>query len=117
AWGGEIYVPKIPSFKITDLAEAIAPGAEQKIIGIRPGEKIHEVMITENDSLNTIEFDKYYVLMPPSHFWDDKEMIKEFNGKPVEIGFKYDSLTNTSWLSVEELRTAIKENVDSSFSV
>lgn len=117
AWGGEIYVPKIPSFKITDLAQAVAPGCEQKIVGIRPGEKIHEEMITETDSLVTLEFDKYYVITPSTPQWDVEEMIQKMKGKRVQIGFKYNSGTNTEWLNVEQLRESIRVNVDANFSV
>ena len=118
SWGGELFVPKIPSFKITDLAKAVAPNCSTNIVGIRPGEKIHEEMITETDSLNTVEFEKYYVITPSSTpAWNYEEWLKHFNGKPVPMGFKYNSGTNTEWLSVEELRTQIVENVDSTFEV
>ena len=117
AWGGEIYVPKIPSFKITDLANAVAPKCEQKIVGIRPGEKIHEEMITETDSLVTLEFEKYYVITPSTPQWDVEEMMQKMKGKRVELGFKYNSGTNTEWLDVEQLRESIRQNVDANFSV
>ncbi len=117
AWGGEIFVPKIPSFKITDLATAVAPACEQKIVGIRPGEKIHEEMITETDSLVTLEFDKYYVITPSTPQWEVTEMIQKLKGKRVEIGFKYNSGTNNEWLNVEQLRESIRQNVDANFTV
>ncbi|MFN3404416.1 MAG: UDP-N-acetylglucosamine 4,6-dehydratase (inverting) [Cytophagaceae bacterium] len=116
AWGGELYVPKLPSFKITDLAKAIAPSCKTEIIGVRPGEKIHEEMITETDSLNTIEFDKYFVIMPamaPS--WNVEEWMKKFGGKKVPIGFKYNSGTNDHWLSVEDLQEQVRKHVDPGF--
>jgi UDP-N-acetylglucosamine 4,6-dehydratase len=117
AWGGEIFVPKIPSFKITDLATAVAPSCEQKIVGIRPGEKIHEEMITETDSLVTLEFEKYYVITPSTPQWEVNDMIKKLKGKRVEIGFKYNSGTNNDWLNVEQLRESIRQNVDANFTV
>ena len=116
AWGGEIFVPKIPSFKITDLASAIGPDCEQKFVGIRPGEKIHEEMITETDSLVTLEFERYYVITPSTPQWDIDEMMKKLNGKKVEVGFKYNSGTNNDWLTVEQLRDSIKKNVDPNFT-
>jgi UDP-N-acetylglucosamine 4,6-dehydratase (inverting) len=118
AWGGELYVPKLPSFKITDLAKAIAPKCKTEIIGVRPGEKIHEEMITETDSLNTVEFEKYYVIMPAmAPFWNVEEWKKKFNGKNVPVGFKYNSGTNNVWLSVEDLREQIRKHVDPMFDV
>lgn len=118
SWGGELFVPKIPSFKITDLAKAIAPNATTKVVGIRPGEKIHEEMITETDSLNTVEFEKYYVITPSSTpSWNYDEWLQHFNGKPVPMGFKYNSGTNSEWLSVEDLREQIVTHVDSTFEV
>lgn len=118
SWGGELYVPKLPSFRVVDLAKAVAPNAELKIVGIRPGEKIHEEMITETDSLNTIEFEKYFVITPAANpYLKVDELIKAFNGKPVPVGFKYNSGTNDRWLSVEELREQIRLHVDPSFSI
>ncbi len=118
AWGGEIFIPKIPSYRITDVATAIGPECEQQIVGVRPGEKIHEEMITEADSLNTIELDKYYVICPTNvFFWTKDELAKAFNGKPVPVGFSYNSGENTEWLTVEDLRTQIVEHVDSGFKV
>lgn len=117
AWGGEIFVPKIPSYKITVLAEAIAPGCKQEIVGIRPGEKLHEEMITETDSLNTVELEKYYVILPTTHNWTENEFIDAFKGKKVREGFKYNSGTNSDWLSVDDLREQIRTHVDSEFSV
>ena len=117
AWGGEIFVPKIPSYRITDVAQAIAPNAEQRIVGIRPGEKLHEEMITETDSLNTVETARYYVITPSTPTWDVDDYLKAFNGQRVDIGFKYNSGTNTDWLNVEQLREQIREHVDAEFQV
>lgn len=117
AWGGEIFVPKIPSYKITDVAEAIGPGCEQKITGIRPGEKIHEEMITDSDSYYTYDLGKYYTILPSSHRWKLEEFLAKFNGKKVPYGFRYNSGENTEWETVEGLRSLIKEHVDPEFSV
>lgn len=116
AWGGEIFVPKIPSYRITDVAEAIGPECEQKLVGIRPGEKLHEEMITETDSLNTIETDKYYVITPATPTWSMDDYMRAFNGRLVEMGFKYNSGTNTDWLNVEQLREQIRHHVDPAFA-
>ncbi|MCX6183251.1 MAG: UDP-N-acetylglucosamine 4,6-dehydratase (inverting) [Bacteroidetes bacterium] len=117
AWGGEIFVPKIPSYKITAVAEAIAPKCEMVDVGIRPGEKLHEDMITETDSLSTIEFSKYYVILPTTPTWDPEDLMKEKKGKRVEMGFKYCSGTNNEWLTPEDLRALIVKHVDSKFTV
>lgn len=117
AWGGEIFVPKIPSYKITDVATAIAPEAEQKVVGIRPGEKIHEEMITEADSYTTVDLGKYYAILPQVPVWDREEYMRHFEAKPVEQGFKYNSGTNTEWLTVEQIRELIREHVDADFTV
>lgn len=118
SWGGEIFVPKIPSYRITDVATAIGPNCEQKVVGVRPGEKIHEEMITAADSLNTVELDNYYVICPSNvMFWTKEKFCEAFNGKPVPAGFSYNSGENEEWLTVEQLRDQIREHVDSSFSV
>jgi UDP-N-acetylglucosamine 4,6-dehydratase len=117
SWGGELFVPKLSSFKITDLAKAIGPSCKLEIVGVRPGEKIHEEMITETDSLNTVEFKKYYVITPAVPNWNLAEWTKHFNGKPVPVGFKYNSGSNSEWLSPENLREEIKKHVDPDFSV
>jgi len=114
-WGGEIFVPKIPSYKILGLAEAIAPQCETKIVGIRPGEKIHEEMITEADSLTTYDLGKYYAILPQRNSWKLDEFVAQFAAKRVPEGFKYNSGTNTEWLSVSALRTLIKDYVDPQF--
>lgn len=117
AWGGEIFIPKIPSYRITDVAEAIAPECEHPVIGIRPGEKVHEEMITPSDSFYTYDLGKYYTILPAVTNWKLDEFIKEFNGKKVPEGFAYNSGTNTEWETVESLRTLIKEHVDPTFEV
>ncbi len=116
AWGGEIFIPKIPSYKITDIAEAIAPNAEIKIVGIRPGEKLHEEMITSSDSFLTYDLGKYYVILPSTPKWDVQHFLTSNNAKKVVDGFSYNSFNNTEWLTVEELRSLIKEHVDSNFT-
>lgn len=115
AWGGEIFIPKIPSYKITDVAQAIAPSLEQRIVGIRPGEKIHEEMITSSDSYNTYDLGTYYVILPTQPSWNLEEFTESFNATKVEQGFNYNSGSNTEWVSVEDLRQYIIENIDSNF--
>ena len=117
AWGGELFVPKIPSYKITDVAEAVGPECEHKVLGIRPGEKIHEEMITASDSFTTYDLGKYYVILPQVTPWSLEDYIKHFNATLVENGFSYSSGQNSEWVSVEELRTLIKEHVDPTFEV
>lgn len=112
-WGGELFVPKIPSYKILDVAKVIAPNAKLDIIGIRPGEKLHEEMITETDALNSIEFDEYYVILPSTRLWDEEKFRMESNSSVGEIcayGFSYNSGTNNQFLSTDELQKLILEN-------
>lgn len=108
AWGGEIFIPKIPSYKIIDVASAIGPNCLQKIIGIRPGEKIHEEMITSSDSFTTYDLGKYYVILPQVPNWNLNDFINYHHAEKVEVGFSYNSNTNSEFLSIEE----IKELVD-----
>ena len=116
--GGEIFVPKIPSYKILDIAEAIAPECETKVVGIRPGEKLHEEMITDTDSLNTIDLGKYYAILPSVSFtYTEQEYLEHHKAEKVPFGFKYNSGTNTEWESIEGLRELIKEHVDPNFTV
>ena len=117
AWGGEIFVPKIPSYRITDIAFAIGPECEHKVIGIRPGEKIHEEMITSSDSFFTYDLGKYYTIIPQNPSWKLKDFIEHFQAKKVIDGFQYSSGNNDEWVSVEELRLLIKQHVDPKFKV
>lgn len=111
AAGGEIFVPKIPSYRILDVAEAIGPECKVKIIGIRPGEKIHEEMITASDSLNTVDLGAYYAILPSAGEYSPEAYIRQRQGRLVEPGFAYNSGTNDHFLTVEELRTLIREHV------
>jgi UDP-N-acetylglucosamine 4,6-dehydratase (inverting) len=115
AIGGEIFVPKIPSYKIETIAKAIAPNAKLIDVGIRPGEKLHEEMITESDSYNTIEFEKYYAILPSNSV--KEKYLTHFNAWEVPRGFKYNSGTNTKWLSIDQIRELIVKYVDKNFSV
>ena len=116
AWGGEIFVPKIPSYKIGDLATAIAPECKQVNVGIRPGEKIHEEMITDADSYTTVDLGKYYAILPQVPIFSKDKFMEAFKAKDVAPGFSYNSGMNEEWLSVEEIRELIKIHVDASFS-
>ena len=107
--GGEVYVKKIPSMKVTDLATAVAPDAVQKVVGIRPGEKLHEQMIGPEESYYTYEYDQHFKILPAIHNWDTtSERIK--NGVKVPEGFEYASNTNAEWMSIDQLRTWITAN-------
>ena len=116
AWGGELFVPKIPSYRIMDVAKAIGPKCEIKEVGIRPGEKIHEEMITSSDSFTTYDLGKYYVILPQVPNWKLNEYVSNFNAKLVKQGFSYSSDKNTQWETVETLRKLIIEHVDSNFT-
>ena len=109
--GGEIFIPKIPSYRITDLAEAIGPECEQRLIGIRPGEKVHEEMITESDSLNTLDLGRYYVILPKLTSKIVKRYEELFDGTPVKSGFVYNSGRNDTFLTVAQLKQLIAEHV------
>lgn len=116
--GGEIFIPKIPSYRILDVAQAIAPDSETKVVGIRPGEKLHEEMITDTDSINTIDIGRYYAILPSISFnYTEEEYIAHHKAEKVPFGFKYNSGTNEDWESVESLRQAIVDHVDSDFEV
>ncbi len=117
ALGGEIFIPKIPSYRITDVAMAIAPGCEQKIVGIRPGEKVHEEMITPSDSFYTYDLGKYYTIIPSVPKWKISDFIAQFNAKLVKEGFSYNSGNNTEWETVDSLRKLIVEHVDPNFKI
>lgn len=119
--GGEIYVPKIPSYRLVDVAEAVGPECSKPIVGIRPGEKLHEEMITESDSQNTIENAHYYVIVPMLYGRAMKDTLVAYaahhSAAPVATSFRYSSGTNTDWLSLEQLRDLIRRQVDPAFTV
>lgn len=105
--GGEIFVPKIPSMNIMDLARALAPECGIEVVGARPGEKTHEVLVSEDDARHTLEYDDHFVILPPFHEWDEDAFRRATGGRPCAEGFRYGSDTNTDWLSVEELRRVV----------
>lgn len=107
AQGGEIFVPKIPSYRVTDVATAVAPECEQRIVGVRPGEKIHEEMITSSDSLNTVDLGRYYAILPSGGEVSMEGYCERHNGVMVEPGFSYDSGSNPDFLSIAQLRELI----------
>ena len=115
AWGGELLVPKIPSYRIMDVAEAIGPTCEKPVIGIRPGEKIHEEMITESDSFNTVDLGPYYAILPAQGRVTIEHYAQHMPAKPVDVGFAYNSGKNRDFLSVEDLRALIREHIDPEF--
>ncbi len=115
ALGGEIFVPKIPSYRIIDVAEAICPGCEKPIVGVRPGEKIHEEMITESDSFSTLDLGSYYAILPSGSDDLRRRYLASDKAEEVPAGFSYNSGTNEDFLTVEELRELIKTYVDPSF--
>lgn len=117
ALGGELFVPKIPSYRIMDVAEAIGPECEKPIIGIRPGEKVHEEMITSSDSYNTYDLGKYYVIVPTVPARPLRDFLEQNNHQKVEKGFSYTSGENTEWETIESLRSLIHEHVDPDFEV
>ena len=113
-WGGELFVPKIPSYRILDVAEVVAPDCKHKIIGIRPGEKLHEEMITETDAMNSVEFEKYYVILPATPLWDIEKFRNESNssvGEMCEFGFSYNSGSNKEFLTVNDLKKLVKNHI------
>ncbi len=116
AWGGEIFVPKIPSYRIMDIAKAIGPNCQHKVIGIRPGEKIHEEMITSSDSFFTYDLGKYYAIIPQTPIWAVDSFIERFNAQKVPDGFSYNSGDNEEWETIDSLRSLITEHVDPNFS-
>jgi len=116
-WGGEIFIPKIPSYKITDVAIAIAPDCEHRVSGIRPGEKIHEEMITSSDSFTTYDLGKYYVILPQVPRWNISEYKSNFKAELVPEGFSYSSGANTEWETIQSLRKLIKEHIDPTFDL
>jgi len=113
AWGGEILVPKIPSYRITDVAEAISPDCQRPVVGIRPGEKLHEEMITPSDSFNTVDLGRYYAILPGAGGeYSVADYCRHGSGKAVPPGFCYNSGTNEHFLSVEELREMIAGQIE-----
>ena len=108
--GGEIFIAKIPSFKIIDLAQAMLPNCKMPEVGIREGEKLHEVMITKEDSIRTYEYDKYYIIYPQYNWWGENKIIS--GGKLVPKEFEYNSGTNSEWLSIDELKNKIKTDIN-----
>jgi UDP-N-acetylglucosamine 4,6-dehydratase (inverting) len=115
AWGGEIFVPKIPSYSITELAKAIAPSCRLEVIGIRPGEKIHEEMITASDSYLTVDLGSEYAILPQTHRFTVERYCHTVGAEPVPEGFTYNSGGNSDWLSAEQIRDLIVKHVDPSF--
>lgn len=105
--GGEIFVPKIPSMNVVDLARAVAPECKYEVIGIRSGEKLHETMVSEDDARNTLEYDDYYAILPTAWDWDRKGYLEKNGGRPCEEGFRYSSDTNVQWLTPNELQQVI----------
>lgn len=113
ARGGETFISKIPSFKVTDLAQAMLPGCEMPEVGIREGEKLHEIMITPEDSMHTYEYDNHFVVYPQMNFWSKEEVIP--GGVKLKYGFSYSSGNNNQWLSVEDLKNLLQEQYYSKF--
>lgn len=107
AKGGETFISKIPSFKVTDLAQAILPGCRMPEVGIREGEKLHEIMVTREDSLSTYEYEKHFIVYPHMNWWDEGKVQE--GGKRVEQEFEYSSGTNTEWLSVEQIQKRLEQ--------
>ena len=110
ARGGETFISKIPSFKITDLAQAMLPGCEMPEVGIREGEKLHEIMVTREDSMHTFEYEKHFIVFPNYNWWAQKNIIP--GGKLVAPEFEYSSGTNVDWLSVEDIQRLLKTDLD-----
>ena len=117
AWGGEIFIPKIPSYRILDVANAICLKCEKTVVGIRPGEKIHEEMITSSDSFYTYDLGKYYTILPSVTNFNLNDFVRAFSALKVSEGFSYDSGTNSEWETIESLKLLIKEHVDSTLEV
>ena len=109
--GGELFVPRLPSYRITDMAKAVAPECRIEIVGVRPGEKLHEEMITPADSFRTAELARHFVILPSSPLWDEEQYLRERRGRFVAPGFLYESSTNTVWLSVDRLRALVHDHL------
>ncbi len=110
AKGGETFISKIPSFKVKDLAQAMLPGCKMPEVGIREGEKLHEIMVTREDSMHTYEYEKHFIVYPHYNWWGKQDVIP--GGKPVAPEFEYSSGTNTEWLSVEDIQRLLKTDLD-----
>ncbi len=106
-YGGELFVPKIPSYRIMDVVRSISPEARIEVIGIRPGEKLHECLITEDDARQSLEFDDHFILQPNFGWWDKESHLVKSKGRPCPEGFSYTSVNNTEWLDVEDIRAMI----------
>ena len=117
AEGGEIFVPKIPSYKITDVAMAIGPECDHPVVGIRPGEKIHEEMITASDSFDTVDLGRYFAILPASGEHTTASYIETHGGTSVPAGFSYNSGGNDNFLTVDEIRGLIRKHIDPQFTV
>lgn len=117
SFGGELFVPKIPSYRITDLAEAIGPECKKEIVGVRPGEKLHEEMISSSDSFNTYDLGKYFAILPQDPMFNIDEFVAKYDAQKVEEGFQYNSAMNPDFETVESLRKLIKENVNKNFDL
>lgn len=117
AWGGEVLVPKIPSYRIVDVAEAIGPECEHPVVGVRPGEKIHEEMITASDSFNTVDMGRYYAILPMGATYSAEEYCAQVGAVRVPAGFSYDSGSNPHFLDARELRGLIQQHVDVTHTV
>ena len=115
SYGGELFVPKIPSYRVVDVANAIGPSCNKELIGIRPGEKIHEEMITSSDSCSTIDLGKYYAILPSDRSVHEIYRQKKIDFREVDKGFEYNSGENTHFLTVEEIRELIRKHIDKNF--
>jgi UDP-N-acetylglucosamine 4,6-dehydratase (inverting) len=115
AHGGEIFVPKIPSYRVMDVAQAVGPECEHEVVGIRPGEKIHEEMITSSDSFNTVDLGNYFAILPSAGAYSVESYCERFGAKPIPKGFAYDSGNNDTFLSVEEIKSLIRSHIDPAF--
>ncbi|MFK5976791.1 MAG: UDP-N-acetylglucosamine 4,6-dehydratase (inverting) [Sulfurovum sp.] len=111
AWGGEIIVPIAPSYHILDMAKAIAPKSEKRIIGIREGEKLDEIMLSKEESLYSVKRDNYYIICPTQSDWNREKYCNKFNLLPIESEFEYNSTDNNKWLSIEDIRGLIEREI------
>ena len=112
SWGGEILVPKIPSYRIIDVARAVGPNCDYPVVGVRPGEKIHEEMITVSDSYNTVDLGTYFSILPSGSSYTTNNYCEKRRASPVPKDFCYNSGTNSEFLTVEQLRQLIRSDID-----